>query len=99
MGNPTLLQIKNDATNFSSSSGVIEAPNANEWVYLLINTSILLAHPIHLHGHDFFILALGVNSRDGNTISHTNPPRMDTAMLESSRYLSLLGRIILVRGW
>jgi hypothetical protein len=85
--NPTLLQIQNDATDFPSSSGVIEVPNANEWVYLLINTSIPVAHPIHLHGHDFFILAQGVNPWDGTTISHTNPPRRDTAMLESSGYL------------
>ena len=85
--NPTLLQIHNDATNFSVSSGVIELPNADEWVYLLINTSIPVAHPIHLHGHDFFILAQGANPWDGTTISHTNPPRRDTAMLESSGYL------------
>lgn len=85
--NPTLLQVWNEATNFSSSSGVIEVPNTNEWVYLLINTSIPVAHPIHLHGHDFFILAQGVNPWDGITISHPNPPRRDTAMLESSGYL------------
>jgi hypothetical protein len=84
---PTLLQIQNDATNFSSSSGVIEIPNANEWVYLLINTSIPVAHPIHLHGHDFSMLAQGVNPWDGTTISHMKPPRRDTAMLESSGYL------------
>ncbi|KAJ5390737.1 CAZyme family AA1 [Penicillium cataractarum] len=84
---PTLLQIYNDATNFSASSGVIQVPNPNEWVYLFINTSIPVAHPIHLHGHDFFILAQGVNPWDGKTLSHANPPRRDTAMLESSGYL------------
>ncbi|KAJ5683455.1 CAZyme family AA1 [Penicillium macrosclerotiorum] len=84
---PTLLQIYNDVTEFSDSSGVIELPNANEWVYLLINTSLPISHPIHLHGHDFFILAQGTNPWDGTTISHTNPPRRDTAMLESTGYL------------
>jgi FtsP/CotA-like multicopper oxidase with cupredoxin domain len=83
---PTLLQVYNNVTDFSDSSGIIELPNANEWVYLLINTTSPVAHPIHLHGHDFFILAQGLNPWDG-TVQTSNPPRRDTAMLMSLGYM------------
>ncbi|KAJ5322153.1 Multicopper oxidase [Penicillium brevicompactum] len=85
---PTLLQLYNSAStpNFTASSGVIELPHAHEWVYLMINTSIPVAHPIHLHGHDFFVLAQGSNPWDG--VVHTaNPPRRDTAMLLGNGFL------------
>ncbi|KAJ5584591.1 CAZyme family AA1 [Penicillium hispanicum] len=83
---PTLLQIYDRDTHFPNASGVIEVPKPNEWVYLLINTTIPVAHPIHLHGHDFFILAQGVGAWDGSIIS-SNPPRRDTAMLMGRGHL------------
>ncbi|CAG8921467.1 unnamed protein product [Penicillium salamii] len=85
---PTLLQLHNNENtpNFTVSSGVIELPRPHEWVYLMINTSIPVAHPIHLHGHDFFVLAQGSNPWDG--VVHTaNPPRRDTAMLVGNGFL------------
>lgn len=85
---PTLLQLFNSAStpDFSNSSGVIELPRADEWVYLMINTSIPVAHPVHLHGHDFFVLAQGTNPWDG--VVHTaNPPRRDTALLVGNGFL------------
>lgn len=84
---PTILQIAHGETQFETSDGVIQLPKPNEWVYLLINTTMPIAHPIHLHGHDFFILAQGTNPWDGKTFSTFNPPRRDTALLQSTGYL------------
>lgn len=83
---PTLLQVYENETNFPASSGVIELPRPHEWFYLFINTSIPVTHPIHLHGHDFFILSQGVTPFDG-TVATKNPPRRDTAALEGSGHL------------
>ncbi|KAJ5887795.1 hypothetical protein N7495_007836 [Penicillium taxi] len=83
---PTLLQVYNGVTDFSNSSGVIEVPNPNEWVYLLINTTLPIPHPVHLHGHDFFVLGQGTGSWDG-TVNTANPPRRDTALLPASGHL------------
>ncbi|KAJ5972470.1 CAZyme family AA1 [Penicillium vulpinum] len=85
---PTLLQLFNNKNtpNFTTSSGVIELPRAHEWVYLMINTSFPVTHPIHLHGHDFFVLAQGPNPWDGS-VATNNPPRRDTAMLPGNGYL------------
>lgn len=87
--NPTLLQIWNNDTSFTSSSGVVELPRANEWSYVVIETSLTVPHPIHLHGHDFFVLAQGSGTYSGSSdiASLTNPPRRDVAMLPSSGYL------------
>ncbi|KAJ9149438.1 Laccase-2-like protein 4 [Pleurostoma richardsiae] len=56
---PTLLQIYDGATSFETSNAVIQLSDANEWVYLVIQTTLAVPHPIHLHGFDFYILAQG----------------------------------------
>ena len=86
---PTLLQIYDDDTNFTTSSHVVELDTADEWVYFIIETTQAVPHPIHLHGHDFYVLAQGSGtySSDSVTLSLTNPPRRDVAMLPSSGYL------------
>ncbi|KAL2858510.1 Cupredoxin [Aspergillus pseudoustus] len=83
---PTLLQIANEDRSWAQSSAIIDLPNADEWVYLIVNTTIPVNHPIHLHGHDFFILAQGTNPWDG-TVQTNNPPRRDTAVLPGNGYL------------
>ncbi|KAH8697449.1 Cupredoxin [Talaromyces proteolyticus] len=86
--NPTLLQIWNNDTSFTNYSGVIELPKRNEWSYVVIETALSLPHPIHLHGHDFFILAQGTGTYSSSEItSLSNPPRRDVAMLPASGYL------------
>ncbi|RYP04281.1 hypothetical protein DL764_004544 [Monosporascus ibericus] len=88
---PTLLQLSNNVTTFEDSDAVIELPNADEWVYLVIETTFAVPHPIHLHGFDFFVLAQGTGtfSSDSVTLNTDNPPRRDTAMLPASGYLVL----------
>ncbi|KAL4880552.1 Cupredoxin [Aspergillus karnatakaensis] len=83
---PTLLQIADGDNVYAESSAVIDLPNGDEWVYLIVNTTIPVSHPIHLHGHDFFILAQGTNPWDG-VVKLDNPPRRDTAVLPGNGYL------------
>ncbi|KAF9871958.1 multicopper oxidase [Colletotrichum karsti] len=85
---PTLLQIVNGTTSWETDDAVIELSEANQWVYFVIETTLAVPHPIHLHGHDFFILAQGSGTYSSSvTLNTTNPPRRDTAMLPSSGYL------------
>lgn len=48
--NPTLLQVYKGESNWSDQSGVIELATADEWVYIIIETTVTVPHPIHLHG-------------------------------------------------
>jgi FtsP/CotA-like multicopper oxidase with cupredoxin domain len=86
--NPTLAQIYNGDTNWTTSSHVIQVDNADEWVYIIIETTQTVPHPIHLHGHDFSILAQAEGTYSSDvTLTTTNPPRRDVAMLPASGYL------------
>lgn len=75
----------------SDTSNVILLPNADEWVHLLIETSLPIPHPIHLHGHDFYVLAQDTGTYDAATVTLNldNPPRRDVALLPSGGYLYL----------
>jgi FtsP/CotA-like multicopper oxidase with cupredoxin domain len=85
---PTLLQIYDGATTFDTSQHVIQLDTADEWVYFVIETTQTVPHPIHLHGHDFYILGQGSGTYSSSTtINLSNPPRRDVAMLPSSGYL------------
>jgi FtsP/CotA-like multicopper oxidase with cupredoxin domain len=87
--NPTLLQVYDGATTFDTAQHVIQLDTANEWVYFIIETTLAVPHPIHLHGHDFYVLAQGTGTYDSSsvTLGLTNPPRRDVAMLPGSGYL------------
>ncbi|KAJ5825711.1 hypothetical protein N7474_002849 [Penicillium riverlandense] len=83
---PTLRQTtKTGKINWTPGQGVVEVEKANEMVVFIIQTYIQAPHPIHLHGHDFFVLAQGLGTYDPHnvTLQTKNPPRRDTAMLPS----------------
>lgn len=86
---PTLKAVLDGNTTYDDEEAVIELSEANQWVYLVVQTTLGVPHPIHLHGHDFFILAQGTGTYSTSTVSltTTNPPRRDTAMLPASGYL------------
>ncbi|KAI8944818.1 multicopper oxidase [Xylaria longipes] len=86
--NPTLSKVVDGETSFETDDAVIELPDANVWIYMAIDTSLAVPHPIHLHGHDFYILAQDTGTySDDITLNTANPPRRDTAMLPASGYL------------
>ncbi|ORY70450.1 Cupredoxin [Pseudomassariella vexata] len=85
---PTLEQVVAGNTTYDTSDAVLTLPEANVWMYLVIETTLGVPHPIHLHGHDFWILAQGTGTYSSSvTLNKDNPPRRDTAMLPSSGYL------------
>lgn len=88
--NPTLEQILAGNTTYETSNAVLELPDANVWTYLVIQTTLAVPHPIHLHGHDFSVLAQGSGTYSSSiSLNLSNPPRRDTAMLPASGYLVL----------
>ncbi|KAJ5725843.1 uncharacterized protein N7483_007200 [Penicillium malachiteum] len=81
-----------DSNSFLTGSNLITLPDKNDWVYLQIisDPNGPGDHPIHLHGHDFYILAQGNSSQPFNgVINYTNPPRRDTALLPFGGYLTI----------
>ncbi|KAH6973725.1 Cupredoxin [Ilyonectria sp. MPI-CAGE-AT-0026] len=85
---PTLEHIMEGETEHETDDAVIELSTPNQWVYFVIQTTMTVPHPIHLHGHDFFVLAQGSGSYSSSvTLNTSNPPRRDTAILPSAGHL------------
>ena len=86
--NPTLLQVFNGKTP-PTNYNALTVDGSNPWYYIVIQTTIPVTHPIHLHGHDFYILAQDTGTFNASTVNATwtNPPRRDVAMLPASGYL------------
>lgn len=61
------------------------------WRQSLIYPCLSLTHPIHLHGHDFYVVGqdFGNYSGDVSSLNTSNPPRRDVASLPGDGYLAL----------
>lgn len=46
---PTAQQVLDNVTDFADSAAVYELPTADEWYYLIIETTLAVPHPIHIH--------------------------------------------------
>ncbi|KAK1980438.1 multicopper oxidase [Colletotrichum cereale] len=85
---PTLESVMDGTTTWETDDAIIELNEANKWVYFVVQTTLGVPHPMHLHGHDFFVMAQGSGAYSSSvTLNTANPPRRDTAMLPASGYL------------
>ncbi|KAI1867412.1 hypothetical protein JX265_000750 [Neoarthrinium moseri] len=88
-GEPTLLQAVQDASVFKLSENVVQLKEKDSFVYFVIQSQLALTHPIHLHGHDFWVLAQEANANftDSSALQLSNPVRRDVAMLPAAGYV------------
>ena len=54
----------------------------NNSVRIIVKNEIPAAHPMHLHGHNFFVLAEGKGTWDGTIAHGQNPQRRDVQLLQ-----------------
>ncbi|KAL6703270.1 laccase, multicopper oxidase, benzenediol:oxygen oxidorectuctase [Coniothyrium glycines] len=91
--NPTLETVLAGSDAFSGSPNMQVLPTSDWYLWWVqsTDTSVLLPHPLHLHGHDFYIVGRGAGTWDGSTtgLTFANPPRRDTAILPAGGYLLL----------
>ncbi|KAE9983102.1 hypothetical protein BLS_004937 [Venturia inaequalis] len=88
---PTLLAVAQNVS-LPTDSGALLIPltQAKQWIYVIVQSPIPLPHPLHLHGHDFFILAEGSGSYDPSIpLTLVNPPRRDTALMPAAGFIVL----------
>ncbi|KAH8649787.1 putative extracellular dihydrogeodin oxidase/laccase [Xylariales sp. PMI_506] len=86
---PTALQAYEGNDTWAAEQEVYAFADADEWVYFVIQTTNTQPHPMHLHGHDFWILGQGTGTYDSTTadLSFTNPPRRDVVQLPGAGYV------------
>jgi hypothetical protein len=104
---PTILHPIEDPSIFAAELSVATKPSSkDQWVELLISATklpkispkpgvfVAVAHPIHLHGHDFALLAQSEKPYyDGAPVNRKNPPRRDVALLPSGGYLIIAFKV------
>ena len=81
MGNDSFLQLpQRNAYNLGT----------NTTIWLVFNNNMSLAHPMHLHGQQFLVLAEGQGSWDEKTITRAqNPQRRDTQIVQANGFVVL----------
>jgi len=97
-GKPTVQYVAENNNSIPQSYNVVQVPStsASTWTYWVIQQAVgapPIAHPIHLHGHDSYVLGGG----DGqfsmathfSSLRFTNPPRRDVVQLRGSGWLVL----------
>ena len=87
---PTIARIMENDNIWPTDYNVIPLTGRNQWAYLVFNdiSNRNRSHPMHLHGHDFYVLAQGPGNYSSNTrLNLNNPPRRDTATWPESGYL------------
>ncbi|KAK4460398.1 laccase-2 [Cladorrhinum samala] len=96
-GNPTLEKVFAGENIFPTEYNVVAVePSGSgqpEWQVLVIQdqSNLGISHPIHLHGHDFWVLAAETGMFNGSTdwFDTTNPSRRDTATLPGNGFLAI----------
>jgi FtsP/CotA-like multicopper oxidase with cupredoxin domain len=79
---PSLNYVMNGTYNLpASDNGVVITSSG--WVYYLIVNESPLPHPVHLHGHDFWVIAVG-NGTFNPTYTLDNPIRRDTHLVQGN---------------
>jgi FtsP/CotA-like multicopper oxidase with cupredoxin domain len=62
----------------------------NNTIRIVVSNPSPVAHPMHLHGHNFQVLNFGnTTTWDGTIINSANPQRRDTALVEAGGYLAI----------
>jgi hypothetical protein len=93
-GDPVVKQI------FDSDAGItsdlvpaidLTGLKGKNWVYIVIESLLPLPHPIHLHGHDSYVVARGGGLYLPGLveIQTDNPPRRDTVNLPQNGFVVL----------
>jgi FtsP/CotA-like multicopper oxidase with cupredoxin domain len=93
---PTTLKVFNNESIWPTDYNVHALENGGDpesWAVYVIedNTGFGISHPIHLHGHDFWVIAQDTGAFDIEkaTINLVNPPRRDVATLPGNGHLAI----------
>lgn len=107
LSDPLIDHLGDPSWNNSEYALITENYDEDEWVYLIMaaqgtaaqvaagkRTFIPVAHPMHLHGHDFVLLAqenrpFHPDDLKNGTFHYDNPPRRDVVLLPRFGYVAV----------
>ncbi|PIA91585.1 Laccase-2 [Cercospora beticola] len=81
---PVLLEAKNGETNYPAEFNVFNFGSSRSIRMVIYNHAQTGSHPMHMHGHNMYILAQGTGTWNGEITNPTNPQRRDVQILQNS---------------
>jgi hypothetical protein len=60
---------------------------SNKTIRFVVENANRAAHPMHMHGHNMYILAVGEGTWDGKIVNPDNPQRRDVQQVPPNGYL------------
>ncbi|KAK1984699.1 multicopper oxidase [Colletotrichum cereale] len=78
---PTLSYLAKNDTDYPNQFNVFEVPNDNDWAFWVVENLFPAPHPMHLHGHDFYILGHSDPATAGRGTGTRFNPQTDTSKL------------------
>jgi FtsP/CotA-like multicopper oxidase with cupredoxin domain len=93
--------LMNSQTSFPASDNVVVVNKTNQWIFWIIENdpTIGIAHPMHLHGHDFLVVGRAdfnnpstFKTSDIASFNGNNPVRRDVTMLPPLGWLAIAYR-------
>lgn len=92
-GHPTLSYVMDGNISFPDQLNVISTNIAGGWNYWLIQQNPSLPpipHPLHLHGHSFFVLGQGNSTYKNQTqLNFQTPTRRDTSTIYGGGWIAI----------
>ncbi|KAF2218981.1 Cupredoxin [Elsinoe ampelina] len=79
---PVLLEAKLGKTKFAAERNVYNFGSNSSIRLVIYNYFRFGPHPMHMHGHNVFVLAEGYGKWDGHVVNAGNPQRRDTQLVE-----------------
>ncbi|KAL7272243.1 hypothetical protein RUND412_004959, partial [Rhizina undulata] len=84
--NPILLLSKLGNNSYPAEWNVINT-NQSTSIRVVLNNRSAAQHPMHLHGHNMYILSEGDGDWDGTIVNPENPTRRDTQIVRANGHL------------
>ncbi|CAD6590291.1 MAG: hypothetical protein ASARMPREDX12_004245 [Alectoria sarmentosa] len=81
-----LANVGNTSYPYAPEWNVYNTGNASS-VRLIVENNTPAAHPMHLHGHNMYILDEGLGSWDGSVVNSKNPQRRDVQLMQPDGYM------------
>lgn len=81
-----LANVGNTSYPYDPEWAVHNTGNATS-VRLVVENTTPAAHPMHLHGHNMYVLSEGVGTWDGSVVNSGNPQRRDVQLLQPDGYM------------
>lgn len=81
---PVLLDIKDGNDTFPADYNIVDFGASKSIRLVIYNHGQTGAHPMHMHGHNMYILAEGSGKWDGTITNPNNPQRRDVQLLQNA---------------